>query len=148
MTDIARPTRGLKNRNPGNLRNNPSFVWSGQVGIDSKGFVVFDNDADGIRAMVIDLHTDFVRDQQTSLTTLIREYAPPGDGNNTRAYIAFVAKETGLDPVAPITSFDRPLAAALARAIIRMEQGIQPYDDATIRAGVDAAFLHFSPSAI
>jgi len=146
--DIPRPTRGLKNRNPGNLKNNPRFIWNGQTGADSRGFAVFDTDVAGIRAAVIDLHTDFVRGgQRSSITTLIGEYAPPGDGNNTPAYIAFVAKRTGLDPQRPIASFTPALATALIAAIIRMEQGVQPYDDATIAAGVAAAFAHFSPSS-
>ena len=145
---LARPTRGLRNRNPGNLRDNPRVGWQGQIGVDSKGFAVFDSDTAGIRAAVIDLHTDFVRGGlRTSLTTLIREYAPPADGNDTAGYIAFVAKQTGIDPRAPIVDFTPAIATALIKAIIRMEQGVQPYDDATLAAGVSAAFAHFAPSS-
>ena len=146
MSDIARPTRGLKNRNPGNLRSNPHFAWQGQIGSgDSKGFVVFDSDINGIRADIINLHTHYVRDHETSILALIAVYAPPVE-NDTKAYAKFVADRLGIDPLATIT-FDRRTVDALIRAIIKIEQGIQPYDDATIAAGVEAAFAHFDGSS-
>ena len=146
-TDIDRPTRGLKNRNPGNLRVVPAFHWQGQIGNgDSKGFVVFDSDVNGIRADIINLHTHYVRDHETSILALISVYAPPVE-NDTKAYAKFVSDRLGIDPLATIT-FDRPTANALIRAIIKIEQGVQPYDDATIAAAVEAAFAHFeAPSS-
>ena len=41
---FIRNTLGFKNRNPGNIRNNPKFDWRGQTGIDSKWFCVFESD--------------------------------------------------------------------------------------------------------
>ncbi len=142
---IGRPTRGLKNRNPGNLRANPTFTWQGQVAIDDKGFVVFDGDVNGIRADVVDLHTHYIRDRQTSILALIAAYAPPTE-NNTKAYVDFVAGRLGVDPAADLV-FDRASADALFRAIVKIEQGVQPYDDATIAAGIEAAFQHFEAAA-
>ena len=139
--DIARPTRGLKNRNPGNLRANPNFVWQGQTMVDGKGFVVFDSDVNGIRADIVNLHTHYIRDHETSILALIAVYAPPVE-NDTKAYATFVANRLGVDPLATI-AFDRRTADALIRAIIKIEQGIQPYDDATIAAAVESAFAHF-----
>ena len=140
-TDIPRPTRGLKNRNPGNLRLVPTIHWQGQICGDSKGFVVFDGDVNGIRADIISLHTHYVRDKETSILALIAVYAPPVE-NDTKAYATFVANRLGVDPLATI-AFDRRTADALIRAIIKIEQGIQPYDDATISAAVESAFAHF-----
>ncbi len=145
ITDIARPTRGLKNRNPGNLRANPDFTWEGQIGADGKGFAVFDADVHGIRAAVIDLHTHYVRDRETSVLALIAMYAPPVE-NDTKEYADFVAGRLGVDPQSAL-SFDRRTAEALMQAIIRMEQGVQPYADPVIAAGIEAAFLHFEAAA-
>jgi hypothetical protein len=143
--DIARPTRGLKNRNPGNLRANPRVHWQGQVAVDGKDFVVFGDDVDGLRAAIIDLHTHYVRDHETSILALIAAYAPPVE-NDTKAYAAFVAGRLGVDPLAAIT-FDRRTATELIGAIVKIEQGVQPYDDVTISAGVESAFLHFEVAA-
>ncbi|MBF0095443.1 MAG: structural protein [Alphaproteobacteria bacterium] len=138
---IKRPTRGLKNHNPGNLRHNPKIPWQGLIGPDKKGFCLFDRDENGIRAMVIDLHTDYVRDHQRSVLSLIAEYAPPVE-NNTKAYATYVADRLGVNPLDEIT-FDRRVATALVDAIIKMENGIQPYPAEIIAAGVEAAFDHF-----
>lgn len=140
-TDIARPTRGLKNRNPGNLRGNPGVQWDGQVMIDNHGFVVFDSDVNGIRAAIVNLHTHYVRDREITVLALIAEYAPPVE-NNTKQYVDFVCGRLGVAD-SDTLDFDRPTANALIRAIIRIEQGEQPFDDSTIAAGVDAAFQHF-----
>ena len=143
IADIARPTRGLKNRNPGNLRTNPGFTWDGQVTFDDKGFVVFSSDVKGIRAVIVDLHTHYVRDMETSVLTLMAAYAPPVE-NNTKEYVDFVAGRLGVGCFDTLV-FDRRCADSLFRAIVKMEQGIQPYDDATIAEGVEQAFQHFAP---
>ncbi|BAE49269.1 hypothetical protein [Paramagnetospirillum magneticum] len=146
MPDIQRPTRGLKNRNPGNLRFNPAVKWKGLTGQDNKGFCVFNSDEAGIRAAVIDLHTDYVRDHQCSVLALIAEYAPPVE-NDTKNYAKFVADRLGVDPLATIP-FTPHTAEELIRAIIKMENGIQPYPDAVIVEGVAAAFAQFAPKTI
>ena len=140
MTDIARPTRGLQNRNPGNLRASTAFTWQGQTGVDDKGFVVFATDIYGIRAAVIDLHTGYSRGE-TSVFALIKIYAPPNE-NDPQTYAVFVAGKLGVAPTDTL-SFDQPTATQLIEAIITMEQGSQPYDDSTIAAGVQSAFAHF-----
>ena len=141
VTDIARPTRGLKNRNPGNLRANPRITWDGQVAVDDKGFVVFASDVKGLRADIIDLHTHYIRDLETCVLTLIASYAPPNE-NDTKAYVEFVCER--LDVEARDTlAFDRRTADALIRAIVKIEQGVQPYDDATIAEAIEQAFAHF-----
>ena len=146
VTDISRPTRGLKNRNPGNLRNLSTVHWQGLISGDTKGFAVFDSDTNGIRAAIIDLHTHYIRNRETSILGLIAVYAPPVE-NNTKEYATYVAGRLGVDPLATIT-FDRRTADELIRAIIKIEQGMQPYDDATIGAGVEAAFAHFAAAQV
>lgn len=137
-TDIDRPTRGLKNRNPGNLRFHPEIKWRGQIGQDSKGFCVFDIDENGIRAIVKDLKTDYFRDGQKTILALLSEYAPPTE-NHTMAYARFVADALHIGVEEEI-AFNEATAEQMVRAIIKMENGVQPYSDDVIRAGVQAAF--------
>jgi len=139
--DIARPTRGLKNRNPGNLRGNPRITWDGQVAIDDKDFVVFASDVKGLRADIIDLHTHYIRDKEVCVLTLIGSYAPPVE-NDTKGYVEFVCERLNVEARDTLV-FDRRTADALIRAIVRIEQGIQPYDDATIAEAIEQAFAHF-----
>ncbi len=139
---IPRTTAGLRRRNPGDLRPTPGVTWQGQIGIDDD-FLMFNTDVNGLRAAIINLHTHYVRDHETTVAQLITTYAPAADHNDTGAYIAEVCGALGVAAGDPLV-FDRPTATALIRIIIRVEQGCQPYDDATIGAAVDAAFAHFA----
>ena len=135
--NIPRTTRGLKNRNPGNLRWTPKDRWQGLTGQDNKGFCVFSSDVHGIRALVRDLRTDYLRDGQTTIESLIAEYAPPHE-NDTQAYVDYVAQALDIGPRTEIPALTPAVATELAIAIIRIEQGVQPYPIATIAAGVAA----------
>ncbi len=143
VTDIARPTRGLKNKNPGNIRFNPKTDWKGQEGQDNRGFVIFDTDINGIRADVINIHTHWSRDGQNTIRKLIQSYAPPTE-NNTANYIDFVVTKVGKPADETIEAFTKLLALSMMKAIIAIEQGVQPYDDTTLYAGIDSAFIHFA----
>lgn len=136
--EISRPTRGLKNRNPGNLRHT-GIPWEGLAGSDDKGFCIFKDDAHGIRAIVKDLRKDYFKDGQRTITELIAEYAPPNE-NDTKAYIAFVARRLGVAPDQDI-AFNATSATALVEAIIKMENGVQPYPPEVIAAGVTLALV-------
>ncbi len=138
---IPRDTRGLRNRNPGNLRFSPDVPWEGLTGHDGDGFCVFDADVHGIRAVIIDLHTHFVRGQHT-IRALVSTYAPPTE-NDTDAYIRFVADGAGIGADEAIEVFTRDLADTLFRALCTFENGVMPYPAETIGAGLDAAFAQF-----
>ena len=142
-TDIQRPTRGLKNRNPGNLRFVATIPWQGQIGEDSLGFAVFDTDVNGLRAMIINLHTLYARNHDTTILAIISAYAPPVE-NNTDEYAAVVGKEVGFDPSATIPAFTPEVATSLIRAMVHMEQGVDPYDDMTYGHAAALAFMHIN----
>jgi hypothetical protein len=134
---LSRPTRGLKNFNPGNIRFNAHVPWNGQLGEDSKGFVVFDSDFHGLRAIARDLKSMWAAAGGTmSILAAISKYAPPVE-NNTHAYADYVADMAQMDPLA-----ERPLTADMAchvvAAIVHMENGVQPYPSALIAEAVGA----------
>ncbi len=87
-------TRGWRNNNPGNIRKNDAFVWNGETGKDERGFVMFDDPMDGVRAMgkIID---SYQNRGVLTVQQIISTYAPKSE-NATEAYIDFVVKESGL----------------------------------------------------
>lgn len=129
--------RGIRNNNPGNLVIT-SIPWRGKVpaskNTDGK-FEQFTNPVDGIRAMFMDLRGDIEKDGLNTIRKLITEYAPKFE-NNTAAYIASVSAQLGLgadSKIQPLHYFD------LVKAIIKHENGLNPYSDSTIKAGIAAA---------
>ncbi len=128
--------RGIRNNNPGNLILT-NINWQGKVprasNTDGK-FEQFTSPLMGIRAMYLDIRGDVRRGADT-LRKLITRYAPPSE-NNTAAYIATVAKAIGKGADQTLTAADFP---ALLAAIIKHENGINPYPADLIRQAIAAA---------
>lgn len=132
-------TRGLTNRNPGNIRKSATD-WRGKiVGADPE-FETFIHEVYGIRALARVLLAYHRWHRLTTIREYITRWAPPVE-NDTEAYIRAVSVATSraatefYDVTAP------DALAALAKAIIRHENGAQPYSDLTIREGVALALL-------
>ena len=96
-----------RNNNPGNIKAG-SQPWQGQVGVDSRGFVIFDSYENGIRALKIIL-TNAATGQSTiyhptdTLYDFFGKYAPDADSNNSRQYAQYVANSIGVSPDTPIS---------------------------------------------
>ena len=67
---------------------------------------------------------------------IISRYAPPNE-NQTKAYIKTVAEQIGVYPDTIIDIEERGVLTVFIKAVIRMENGIQPYSDETIQKGID-----------
>lgn len=117
--------RGLRNNNPGNLIRT-SISWQGKIPVaqnkDVK-FEQFQNLMYGLRAMIKDLINDINKGKNT-LSSLIKEYAPPSE-NNTTAYVNSVAKTLGIKADQKITSINASFILNLVRAILKVELGAQ-----------------------
>lgn len=126
--------RGIRNRNPGNIRwiADERRRWRGMLRDDGSGYAVFDTAAHGVRALGKELLLDDKRGIRT-VRGLISNWAPATE-NNTAAYIASVAAALNVGPDQPIAVAAR--LAELAAAIIRHENGMQPYAEADLRAWV------------
>lgn len=124
-------TKGLRNHNPGNLRYVASIQWTGQVGDDGTGYAVFDSDEHGVRALGHQLQT-YLNRGVDSVTSIISTYAPSNE-NDTAAYIADVAQRLGVDPN---QSLDTSALPQLTAAIIRHENGTEPFSLDDIQAWV------------
>lgn len=131
--------RGLADNNPGNLRAMPGATWLGQTGADAHGFVLFDTAEHGLRALARTLLEYYFRHGLDTVRGIIARWAPPADGNDTEAYIADVAGRLGAGADASLDLADPTLLAVFVAAIVRHEQGEQPFPPDLIAAAVAAA---------
>ena len=67
---------------------------------------------------------------------IVSRYAPPNE-NQTTAYIQSVAKQLGVYPDTVIDIEERGVLTVFIKAVIRMENGIQPYSDELIQQGIE-----------
>ena len=133
MTDLP---RGIRNRNPGNIRRSKDR-WKGLAALQSDpAFFVFEAPLWGIRAIAAILRNYQARNGLKSLAQIIGRWAPAGE-NDTASYVAAVGKEMGVDPRAHLDLQDVATLRALIAAIIRHENGFQPYDAETIDMAID-----------
>jgi hypothetical protein len=114
-----RPTRGVRNNNPGNIRHARGVRWQGASPTqpDSE-FVNFVSAEMGVRALVRTLLTYFKQHRLDTVRGIISRWAPPvGDRNgpapgggytqNTAGYIAVVCRELSKATGEPVTADQR-----------------------------------------
>ena len=94
MKKTKKLPRGLRNRNPLNIRKSDQ-LWLGQTGNDG-AFCIFVSNEYGYRAAFKILKTYNTKYHVYSVRGIIGKWAPPSDGNNTRGYIERVCRMTGL----------------------------------------------------
>ena len=145
---MSRQPRGIRNHNPGNIEYNPSTPWQGLDTPPTDGrFCRFVEAKWGIRAIARTLITyqDRRRANDGSKIDTVREmierWAPPHE-NNTDAYVRRVRKQMGLDAAEIPGEVDVHRHAdcfELVKAIIHHENGMQPYSDDEINAGLKLA---------
>lgn len=140
--------RGIRNNNPGNIERGKDR-WLG-MSADQSGdprFLVFDKPEAGVRALMRLLINYQERHDIKTLRQAINRWAPAGE-NDSSAYVQHVARQTSLDPDEPIDFLDEYICTAVAKAIIRHENGApEAYglkewfaDDVYQRAAVMAGF--------
>jgi hypothetical protein len=122
--------RGIRNNNPGNIDFNTSTKWVGLVGNDGR-FCVFDKPENGIRAIQRVLNSYSARGIDT-VREVVTTWAPPVE-NNTAAYVAAVANACG------VGADQVPNRMRLIKAIVKHENGQQPYTDFQIANGIALA---------
>ncbi|WP_211849430.1 structural protein [Proteus mirabilis] len=122
---MTRPARGERNNNPGNIRHGSK--WQGLSAQQTdKDFCQFVSPEYGIRATYKLLQTYQKKYELNTVESIIDRYAPPNE-NNTAGYINRAAKDIGVSVNEPINVSSKPVAIALATAIVGVELGYQPY---------------------
>ena len=134
---IEKLPRGIRNKNPGNIKLGTD--WDGLAAEQTDPtFCIFDEAVMGIRALMRILLTYRFTHKKTNVDSIISRWAPPSE-NNTEKYIEFVCKK--LD-VKQLDDLDNSIEhyLPLVKAIIQMENGMQPYDDELIVEGMYKAW--------
>ncbi|MER1708678.1 structural protein [Proteus mirabilis] len=122
---MSRPARGERNNNPGNIRHGSK--WQGLSAQQTdKDFCQFVSPEYGIRAIYKLLQTYQKKYELNTVESIIDRYAPPNE-NDTTGYINRAAKDIGVSVNEPINVSSKPVAIALATAIVGVELGYQPY---------------------
>ncbi len=132
--------RGIRNNNPGNIRHGEN--WQGlnpnSRSIDA-AFCVFNTPVAGIRALAKVLINYKKLYGLNTVRQIISRYAPPNE-NQTTAYVQSVARQIGVLPDMVIDIEERGVLTVFIKAVIRMENGIQPYSNETIQQAINAIY--------
>lgn len=113
--------RNALNHNPLNIRPGSPYEGLGTPSVVA-GFCNFSSDVWGFRAAFRNYISKADRGINT-IRALISEWAPPGDNNNTDAYIAAVCKSTGYKADDIINLKSWPIASAICYAQVMVESG-------------------------
>lgn len=110
----------VRNNNPGNLK------FAGQPGAtsDARGFAVFQSPEAGAAAADRQLALYMQRDGLNTVNQIVGKWSPVADPGNaagsTANYAAYVARQLGVDPNAPLSQQDIP---RLRQAMAQFEAG-------------------------
>lgn len=137
---VYQKARGIRNNNPGNIELGAD--WKGKVTATKqtdKRFVQFTHPKWGIRAMTRILD-NYKKRGIVTVEQIINTWAPPNE-NDSNSYVRSVLKSMGM-PVQntgfiPVKEEGDYLP--FIKAMIKHENGIQPYSDETIKEGISLA---------
>jgi hypothetical protein len=129
--------RGVRNNNPGNVMRGED-QWQGEITGNDPRYASFSTPEAGIRAMGKTLITYQDKHGLNTVEGIVSRWAPATE-NNTAAYIGTVAKALGVKSDQAIDLHDTNTLARITKAMIGVENGKQPYTDAQITAGLNAA---------
>ena len=138
MNAPAKTPRGIRLNNPGNIRLTPT-KWRGEVVGTDSAFETFDHPENGIRAIARILLSYQRRRGLRTVLELIDRWAPPIE-NDTDAYALHVAECMNCSVNQVVDLEDPGLMAEIVAAIIKHENGQQPYSVETIKAAVERAY--------
>ncbi len=131
MTKQNTVPRGIRNKNPGNLRRSKD-PWQGLA--ERQGdieFFTFKTPIYGIRALARTLISYQDKHGLRTIKQILGRWAPTNE-NNTPAYVRAVAASTGFDADQTLDVHRFDDLKPLVEAIIHHENGQQPYTDAEI----------------
>lgn len=123
--------RGIRNNNPGNLNFAHQKGAVLEPGPNAR-FARFPTPEAGLEALRDQLIRYITRDKIDTVTGIISKWAPPTE-NNTAAYIRGVAHSLGVEPDTRLGPPSPRLLTGLMNAIIRFENGQNPYGSLVAR---------------
>lgn len=130
--------RGIRNNNPGNIRKSKD-KWQGLAANQpDPDFCTFIDPTFGIRALAKILISYQERSGCSMIFQFLNRYAPSSE-NDTNSYINAVAEHMGISPHAMIDIHHYATIRPMVEAIIRHENGQQPYSGEVIDKGLQMA---------
>lgn len=128
--------RGIRNRNPGNIRHGLAR-WQGMADDQpDQAFVAFDTAVYGLRALMKLLLTYYHKYDLDTVQAVINRWAPPHE-NATDHYVHHLSRHMGVGRYQALDMTDVNVLICLAQGIVRHENGRAPkgypdfwYDDA------------------
>ena len=129
--------RGIRNHNPGNIRHGDKWQGLSEEQTDSS-FCVFEAPEYGIRALAKILLNYERKYGLNTVRKIINRYAPEVE-NDTASYVLSVAGQLGVAADEVIDVADTAVMLVLIKAIIRHENGCQPYDNEVLIKGIKMA---------
>lgn len=135
-------TRGVRNKNPGNIDYNKANAWQGQLGLEEgvpkPRFARFDTPENGIRALGKLLLTYQDKYKLNTVAAIISRWAPANE-NDTASYVKSVERSTNTLPGATIDLRSYGVMSGFVKAIIKHENAGFEYPDAVLKEGVARA---------
>jgi hypothetical protein len=114
--------RGLRNCNPGNIRQSGTRYRGEVFPSRDTAFKQFESMAWGYRAMFVLLYTYHRKYGKKTLRAMIDMYAPPSE-NNTEGYIRRVAAEAGVGADDELDVLDAHVMRDVVGAMSAVENG-------------------------
>ena len=134
---IEKLPRGIRNKNPGNIKLGTN--WDGLAAEQTDPtFCIFDEAVMGIRALQRILLTYRFTHKKATIDEIIYRWAPPSE-NSTDKYVEFVCKKLNKEKDVRLNNSMEDYLP-LVKAIIQMENGMQPYDDDLLVEGMYKAW--------
>lgn len=132
--------RGIRNHNPGNIELGEP--WEGLATAEEKmefqkeeqRFCVFRAPKWGLRALARLLGNYQRIHDLTTIRGMVNRWAPPHE-NDTDSYVRAVSEGMGISPRTRFSFTSKDLAVSMMKAVIKHENGIQPYSDAQVEEG-------------
>ncbi|MFI3285019.1 MAG: structural protein P5 [Rikenellaceae bacterium] len=128
-------SRGLRNRNPGNIRISECRFKGEVVPSIDPSFKQFRGEAWGYRAIFVILNTYRVKHKLNTLREMINRWAPPSE-NKTENYVEYVARTALVDADIPLDTLHRETMLPIVAAMSQMENGVKA-DWAAVERGWD-----------
>lgn len=127
-----RVSRGLRNCNPGNIRQSKTRYKGEKPHSTDSAFKQFESLEWGYRAIFMLLHTYRVRGYGDTIAKMISRYAPPFE-NNTEAYISRVCQQTGIDRDQRLNTLNSVQMIPIVSAISAVENGVKADEEVVAR---------------
>lgn len=123
MAKSKNPPRGLRNNNPGNIRQSSTRYVGEVYPSQDDAFKQFESIAYGYRAMFVLLNSYQRKYGLNTIAAMISRYAPSVE-NATDAYIQAVADWSGVPPTGRITTTNGDIMVPIVAAMSRVENGV------------------------